>query len=89
MEMEKDANKPTRVRALDVVKKEYPAVGKHFNLSKIRAFLRHMKAEEEGTGMTKGEFFMSLSGKDRDELLSELIAIEGIDLYAIKDKSGV
>jgi hypothetical protein len=87
--MEKDTNKPTRVRALDIVKKEYPAVRKYFNLSKIRAFLRHIKAEEEGTSMIKGEFFMSLSGEDRDELLLELIAIEGIDLYTIKDKSGV
>jgi hypothetical protein len=39
--------------------------------------------------MIKGEFFMSLSREDRDELLLELIAIEGIDLYTIKDKSGV
>jgi hypothetical protein len=89
MEMEKDTNKPTRVHILDIVKKEYLAVRKHFNLSKIRAFLWHMKAEEEGTGMIKGEFFMSLSREDRDKLLLELIAIKGIDLYIIKDKSGV
>ena len=87
--MEKDANKLTRVRALNVIKKEYPAVKKHFNLSKIRAFLRHMKAKEEGTSIIKGEFFMSLNRKYRDELLLELIAIKGVDLYAIKDKSGV
>ena len=75
--------------ALDIVKKEYPAVRKHFNLSKTRAFLRHIKVEEEGTGMTKGEFFISLNREDRDKLLLELIAIEGIDLYAVKDNSGV
>ena len=89
MEMEKDADKPTRVRALDVVKKEYPAVKKHFNLSKTRAFLQHIKAKEEGTSIIKGEFFISLSKEDRDKLLLKLIAIEGVNLYAIKDKSGV
>jgi len=84
--MEKDTNKLTRVCALDVIKKEYLAVRKHFNLSKIRAFLRHMKAKEEGTSITKGEFFISLSREDRDKLLLKLIAIKGINLYAIKDK---
>jgi len=48
-----------------------------------------MKAKEEGTSITKGEFFISLSREDRDELLLELVAIEGVNLYAIKDKSGV
>ena len=48
-----------------------------------------MKAKEEGTSITKGEFFISLNRKYRDELLLELIAIKGVDLYAIKDKSGV
>ena len=37
--MEKDANKLIRVCALNVIKKEYLAIKKHFNLSKTRAFL--------------------------------------------------
>jgi len=45
-----------------------------------------MKAKEEGTSITKGEFFISLSREDRDKLLLKLIAIKGINLYAIKDK---
>jgi hypothetical protein len=81
--MEKDTNKLTRVCALDVIKKEYLAVRKHFNLSKIRAFLRHMKAKEEGTSIIKGEFFMSLNRKYRDELLLELIAYKSTPFIAI------
>ena len=51
--------------------------------------MQHIKAKEEGTSIIKGEFFISLSKEDRDKLLLKLVAIKGVNLYTIKDKSGV
>jgi predicted peroxiredoxin len=80
IKQERDANKLINIHALNIIKKEYIAVAKHFNLSKTRAFLRHIKAKEKGIKILKGELFLSLKGKDKDKLLFKLIIIEGIIL---------
>lgn len=65
-------------QAFNIVRRDYPPLARLLTYQKSKALIKFFTQEEPGMGIARGEFFVFLEGKPRDEMLQEVMANVGI-----------